>query len=171
MKLRSYVFVAAAMFATFAVAFDETSDFKAGIQKEMAKYVAAIKAKDVAGMEKVLRANFAPEFKDTDKTGRVTKLQQTIASMKANIAGLKSVQSAILKVESAKVANGKATTTEHFILKATIGSMDPKNPKKTSKLSVDSQWTATYVKRNGKWQCLSSKTIKETDTIDGHKIG
>src|SRR6185369_14011151 len=82
MKLRSYVFVAAAMFATFAVAFDETSDFKAGIQKEMAKYIKAIKTKDVAGMEKVLRANFAPDFKDTDKTGRVINLQQTITSMK-----------------------------------------------------------------------------------------
>jgi len=149
-------------------AIDDPAAVKASIQKEMNGYVSAMKKKDLKVVEKFILANFTPEFKDTDSLGKVRTRQETLDLMKQNIAQLKSVDKMELSITSIKVAGNTATTSEHMVLEATIPSAEPT---KTSKLSVDSIWIGTYVKKGAKWLCTTSKTTKEKVLIDGKPIG
>jgi hypothetical protein len=150
-----------------AGAIDDPAAVRASIQKEMNGYVAAMKKKDTKLVEKFILANFSADFKDTDSRGNVRTREQTLELMKANIAQLKSIDKMDFKITSIKVAGDKATTSEHMVLEATV----PGEGAKTSKLSVDSTWTGSYVKKGAKWLCTASKTIKEKVLLDGKPIG
>jgi hypothetical protein len=155
--------------ASFAAnAIQSAAAVQSTIQKEMNGYVEAMKRKDVKAMEKVVLANFDPAFKDVGIDGKTTNRQQTIASMKRNVSMLKSIQSMSLKIVSCKIVNGKAMTTEHMQLDATLVPMSP--GAKNSRLKVDSMWNGVYVHKGSKWMCISSKTTKEKATIDGKTV-
>lgn len=167
MKIKTTI-ASLALFA-FAAAADTPGQVKAAIAKQMAGYVAAVKARDVDKVEAIIRANFAPEFKDVGLQGRTMDLEQMIRQAKSNISALKSVQQASLVITSLKVVGNKATTKEAFKLSALL--QNPNDPKKTHTLKVDSNWTGTYVKRNGRWWCTYSKTTSEKVLFDGKKPG
>lgn len=151
---------------SISAAADSPAQVKAAIGKQMANYVTALRARDMAKVESIIRANFAPEFKDISSDGKVRNLEQTITQMRMNVSILKSVKSASLVITGVKVAGDKATTSEVFKLDATIGLP---NDQKPHSLKVDSTWTGTYAKKNGRWWCTSSKTTKENALIDGKK--
>jgi hypothetical protein len=165
MKLK--LTIAAFALLAIAVAADSPAQVKSSIGKQMAGYITALRAKDLVKVEAVIRANFAPEFKDVGLHGKTMNLEQTIAQTKSNISTLKSVQQASLEITSIKVAGNKATTNEVFKLAATL--QDPNDPKKTHTLKVDSAWTGTYTKRNGRWWCVHSKSTRENVLFDGKK--
>jgi flagellar hook assembly protein FlgD len=146
---------------------DSPHQVKSAIQGQMAGYILALKARDEKKVEAVIRANFAPEFKDVGLRGRTMDLEQTIKQMKSNISTLKSVQGATLVVAKVTVAGSKATTSELFTLSAQL--QDPNDSKKTHTLKVDSAWTGTYVKRSGRWWCVRSVTTRENVLLDGKK--
>lgn len=152
-----------------AIAIESPAEVKAAIQKQMSAYANAIKAKNIVQVESVIKANFTADFKDTDTRGTIRNREQTIQAMRANVSALKTVNNVKLTIDSIKLAGDKATTTEHFILDATM--TNPTDMKKTSVLKVDSSWTGSYVKKGGKWLCVSSRAIKETVTVDGKKMG
>jgi hypothetical protein len=164
MKLKSTIAVLAAM--AFAAAADTPAQAKAAIEKQMGGYVAALKARDVKKVEAIIRANFAPDFKDIGMDGQARTLDDTVAQMKMNVSMLKSVKSASLAIKSVKVAGNTATTVEAFKLDAVIAI--PNDPKPHT-LKVDSIWSGSYAKKNGRWWCLSSKTTKESVSVDGKK--
>ncbi|MBC8064179.1 MAG: nuclear transport factor 2 family protein [Chlorobia bacterium] len=166
MKIR-LVLLGLAVFA-LAPAIQNPDVVKAAIQKEMTGYAAALKKKDGALVEKIILANFSPEFKDTDMKGTIRNRQQTIDAMKQNIGMLQSVKSIRLDIVSLKLVGGKAMTTEHMVMDATIPPIGA--GAKNSSLKVDSTWNGTYVKKGDKWWCVSSKGTKETVLIDGKKI-
>lgn len=148
-----------------AIALESPAEVKAAIQKQMSAYANAIKVKNIVQVESVIKANFTADFKDTDTKGTIRNREQTIQAMRANVSSLKTVNNVKLTIDSIKLTGDKATTTEHFILDATM--TNPADMKKTAVLKVDSTWTGSYVQKGGKWLCISSKAIKETVTIDG----
>ena len=127
-------------------------------------YMEAMKTKDPAKVEAIIKANFTPEFKDIDTKGKVMTRDQTIATMKQNISSIKSFKSLKLTVGNVKVKGNQATTVEHLVIKGTLA--DPGNGK-TMTIDVDATWNGTYVKKGGKWMCTSSKATKESVLIDG----
>lgn len=158
------VALAAALFA-LAPAAQDANAVKAAIQMEMNGYVAAMKRKDGAAVEKFVIANFDKTFKDTDITGKTRTRTEVIKLMKENLSMLKSVRTMSIKIESIKLVGGKALTTERMLLDATIVPMNPNA--KTSTLKVDSTWSGVYVLKGNKWMCVTSKTTKEKVLIDG----
>jgi hypothetical protein len=166
MKLKSIFLIVA--FAAIAAAADSPAQVKAALQSQMGLYVGAIKSKDVKKVEAAIRANFAPEFIDFDVKGRKRTLEETINMMKMNVSTLKSVKAIKLDVASVKLSGDKASTVENFLLDAVV--MEPGDSKKSHTLKVQTSWAGTYVKRNGKWMCTSSKAIKEVVHFDGKKM-
>ncbi|ODU52784.1 hypothetical protein ABT09_02440 [bacterium SCN 57-13] len=160
--------IGASVLAVCAFAFDDAAKAKAQIQTEMSKYATAIKKKDAAGLEKIIKANFSEDFKDTDSKGNVRNREQTIQAMKQNITMLKTVKSVSVKVEKLTIKGGTATSNEHMVMKAVIAGPDPKQ---TATLDVDSSWVSTYVKKGAKWICTASKGGKEKVLINGKPIG
>ncbi|MCC7231249.1 MAG: nuclear transport factor 2 family protein [Fimbriimonadaceae bacterium] len=152
-----------------AIAIESPAEVRAAIQKQLLIYTNAIKAKNLTQVESVIKANFTADFKDTDTRGTIRNREQTIQAMRANVSALKTVNNVKLTIDSIKLTGDKATTTEHFILDATM--TNPTDMKKTAVLKVDSSWTGSYVKKGGKWFCIASKAIKETVTVDGKKLG
>jgi len=167
MRIRYALGIAILAMSVLTNAIDDPAAVRASIQKEMNGYVAAMKKKDSKLVEKIILANFAPEFKDTDSRGMVRTRDETLKVMKDNIAQLKSVDKMTFNITSIKLAGDKATTSEHMILEATV----PGEGAKTSKLSVDSTWTGSYVKKGAKWLCTASKTITEKVLLDGKPVG
>jgi len=150
-----------------ASAFDQASAFKSFMQGQMNQYVAAIKSRDLTKIEQVIKANFSADFKDTDLKGQVRNRDKTIDGMQRNVSSLQALDFISAKIESAKVMGNKASTVEHMILKGSLRGTDPAKP---DKLSVDSVWTATYVKQGGRWLCTTSKTIKEKVLVNGKPV-
>lgn len=154
---------------SLCVAIEDPNAVKAVIQKEMNGYVAAVKKKDGATVAKFILANFAPEFKDTDLKGVSRTRQETIDKMNSNLSALQSVESMKLDITTIKVTGNKATTTERMVMAATIKPFQQGG--KTAKLSIDSTWAGTYVKKGAKWWCTSSKAVKEKVLLDGKAVG
>ena len=155
------------LLCSIAFAADSPAQVRAAVQREMNGYIQAMKKRDLAAIEKIILANFAPEFKDTDIKGKSSSRDETIKAMKQNVASFKSISNASLNIVKMAVNGDKATSSEVFKLDGVVAGA---GNGKTAKISLDLAWTGTYVKRNGKWLCVASKSTKERVLVNGKPL-
>ncbi len=128
---------------------DEASDLKKHIQSEMNKASQCLLKKDVAGAEKILRANFDKNFVNTGTKGEKVTLDQQLNQMKVQMAAIKAMKKVDYKAVSVKVKGNKAEASETSELIMVIA-----NPqtKKDMTIRQTSKGVSTLEKRAGKWQ-------------------
>ena len=148
---------------------DEAQKLRKEIQGGMNAYCAADMKKDFAGAEKAMKSHFSPKATIKSSDGRTRSYKEWTAEMKAQMAMLKSVSKMEMKIKDVKVNGNKATSSETFMMVATIPSMS--DPKKTSKLEVTGSSTSNYEKVNGKWLVVSSTDTNQKVLIDGKPMG
>ncbi|MFY9233594.1 MAG: hypothetical protein WAO58_03950 [Fimbriimonadaceae bacterium] len=158
-------FVAALSLTTAGAFASEASELRAHIQGAMNRYVAAFKKHDLRVMESVFRANFSPGYQSIDIRGKKMNLNQTIQRDLEHNAGIKSIKRISLAVSGIRVRGNTASGRGAFMLDAMIA--NPKNPKKLSKLHIDSRWNLMLTKKKGKWWVTQDKSTRELATIDG----
>jgi hypothetical protein len=155
------------LLSSIAAAGDSPAQVRAAVQQQMNLYVSAMKKKDGAAIEKVILANFAPDFKDVDIKGKARSRDETIQTMKQNISSFKSISNVSLRIVKMTVSGDKATSSEVFKLDGLIGGS---GKAKTAKIQLDLAWIGTYIKRNGRWLCTQSKSTKERVLINGKPV-
>ncbi|HRF59055.1 MAG TPA: nuclear transport factor 2 family protein [Fimbriimonadaceae bacterium] len=144
---------------------DEAKDMTKRVQAGMNDFTKAVMRKDYTQAESVLKANFSPKFVYTRANGETMKLNDWLAQMKVQFAMLKSVSKMSMTISNVKVTGNKATSKETFVMVATMPNMQ--DPKKTSKLEVNSTSSSVWEKTAKGWMCISSKDLNETVKIDG----
>lgn len=168
MRLVMKLTILAVMIATAAptvFAGDSASALKKELQKGMNSYAAAFKKMDVAAVEKIIRKYFAPDFYQTDANGNKSTLEDWINQTKQHMKMTKKVESIAVTVHTLKLSGDSASTTES--MKAALIIVNPNDPSKTARLSVDANWQAIYKKVNGKWMAMSAKATGEKFLLNG----
>ncbi|MHB8635751.1 MAG: nuclear transport factor 2 family protein [Fimbriimonadaceae bacterium] len=154
--------------AVLVAAASSMADLRSDTQKQFDKYCAAVKRKDGKGIEKVLRANFAPDFKFIPKKGKSVNLSQWIADERMMISVTQTVISVSLHVDSMKMGKGAAAMTI-TLRYAGMAKMDPKG--KTGLLKYVATSAQTMVRKNGKWWITELKEGNSKSTFNGKPFG
>jgi hypothetical protein len=145
--------------------FDESASLQSHINSVMGQYASAFRKKDAAACEKIIRANFATDYKSTDMKGKTIGLDEWITQDKQHMAMTKTVKSIHLSMGDVKVKGNMATGKGTFHLSALVG--DEKDPKKTHKLEIQSKWNCTLKKVGKKWWVSEDKATMEKELLDG----
>lgn len=135
------------------------------VQAGMTDFCKSVIRKDFTHAEQILKAHFSPKFVYTRTNGQTMKLGDWIAQMKVQFSMMKSVSKMTMSISNVKVAGNKASSKETLVLVATIQNMQ--DPKKTSKLEVNSTSSSVWEKTAKGWQCVSSKDLSESVKVDG----
>src|SRR5262249_40059211 len=120
MRLRFPLALALGALFVLTTAADDPNTVKAGLQKEINRYVAAMKKKDFPAVKAVILANFTSDFKETDPQGTVRTREQVLDVLKQNLQQLKEINSLTYTINSLKLAGKDASTTEKMVLEGTV---------------------------------------------------
>jgi hypothetical protein len=154
--------------ALLAVASAALADLKSDTQKQFNKYCVAVKNKDAQGIEKVLRANFAPGFKFVPKQGNSMDLTKWIADEKMQISMTDTVKAVSLHIDSVKMGKGAATMKVTLNYEG-MAKIDPKG--KFGLLKYVATSDQTMVQKNGKWWITEMKEAGSKTYFNGKPLG
>lgn len=146
---------------------DDAAKIKADMQASMNATAKCVLKKDMAGAEKIIRANFAKDFVGVDSTGKKSTLDEWLSGMKQQVQMTKSMDKMVMKVLSVKVNGNKADTTEETEVAMT---MDNPQTKKPMKIRVVQKSASKLEKRGSKWMIVSSKDSAQKTWVDGKEI-
>jgi hypothetical protein len=160
---KTIILGAALLMAATAVA-----DFKSDTQKKFDKYCAAVKKKDAKGIEKALRATFAPEFKFVPKKGKSINLSVWIEHEKMQIHMTESVKAVSLHADSLKMGKGTATMQVTLSYEG-MAKIDPKA--KAGLLKFVATSDQTMVQKDGKWWVTEMREGTSKTWFNGKPVG
>lgn len=104
----------------------------------------AVVKRDVAILERL----YADEYTFTDHDGRVLNRAQDIAEIKSGDVKLESIVPDEMKVH---VYGDAAVVTGRSTIKGQLKAKD---------ISGQYRWTDTFVRRNGRWQCVATQSTR-----------
>ena len=135
------------------------------IQGEMDKYVAAVKKKNYKAADAVILANFSPSCKLVGTDGKALPLKDWMKENDDQFRSMKTLASISLRLTNPMLKGSSFTGTEKYSMTGTT--VNPKDPKKTSKISITGVADMQMVKKNGKWAVTKRTDKSVTVTIDG----
>ncbi len=125
--------------------------------------------KDVQGLAKFMTENSTADYRDIhlpDAAGHVQKtdLAEAVRDMKRGMAMLGTITKFAVHIEHLKPQQTSAVAIIHLTLACTLG----KTPDgKVHKMALDERSEETWVKVGSRWKIKSSRTIKDSGTVDG----
>jgi hypothetical protein len=165
--MKLYVFVCLGAVNPLAMAEDSRSVAK-HVQGEMDKYVAAVKKKDYKAADAVILSNFSPSCKLVGTDGKTLALKAWLKENDDQLRSMKTLTSISLKLTNPVLKGTSFSGTESYAMSGTTA--NPKDPKKTSKISINGVAELLMQKKNGKW-AVTKRTDKSVKVlIDGKPL-
>lgn len=138
------------------------ADLKSEVTTYNKSFAAAMKKRDFAALEKMMKAGMTADFV-YEEGGKKQDAKTMLASMKMGLGMLKKVDSAESKILSIKESGNKATIVTERSMSGTMSGED----KKDHKMVHVGVTTDTMVKVNGKWKMAKMIWKTKTATLDG----
>jgi hypothetical protein len=152
--------IAIALLGLLTVSF--AADTRAQINASLKTISAAMKKKDAAYLEKVMKAQTTADFEYTE-AGKVQKFPQFIANMKMGVTMMDTMSVCEAKLLTLKQKGNKAFTTMRHVMVGTMKGED----KKSHTMAFDGVSENTYVKQGGVWKMATMTWKKMKQTMDG----
>lgn len=132
------------------------------VERQIAKYVAAMQRKDAAGVAAIM----TPDFVAIDRLGQTTPQAEVLARLRTLFARAKTIGSSCV-IRSFKASGSEVRLTAANVLALEV----PATPKKVSRIRVESVTEEVWTPAKGVYRIRSSKTVSERTTLDGKVIG
>lgn len=145
-----------------ALTFARADSARAQLDASMNRISAAMKSKNLAALDKEMRATSLRTFKYTEG-GQSQNLDTMLKNMKTGLSSMDKLSVCTTKVLSLKEKGNSAVgLMEHKM----VGTMKGED-KKTHTLAFTGVSENTYVKQNGQWKLATMKWKTQKQTMDG----